>query len=88
MKHKALDVNKFLKIVGKELRKSKDDLNKVVRVKTFVRETFMDLVDYEINKIWIDGKMKNQNKAKNLSKKFGNEEETINVYDGVYVGDE
>ena len=63
MKHKTTDAEKCVRECSINLKKSKENLSKVVRAKTIVREEFMNVVDREVNKIWNDGKKKVQNKA-------------------------
>ena len=47
----------------------------------------MNVVDKEINKIWKEGKMRIQNKADFLAKKYVKEEPEPEVHKGVIVGD-
>jgi hypothetical protein len=88
MKHKMLDAEKCVKESTKNLNHSKDNLSEVVRVKTVVREEFMNIVDREVNKVWRDGKKKNHNKTEVLIKKYVENETDPEVHEGVYVGDE
>ena len=63
MKHKMNDAENYLKEVANNLKQSKDNLKSVVREGTIVRRDFMELVNKEVNKVWKDGKKKNENKA-------------------------
>ena len=88
MKHKMLDVLICIKEMKKNLQRSKENLSKVVRLNTAVRREFMELVNIEVNKMWKDGKDKNKNKAENLVKKFTKEEPSLEIFEGVAVGDD
>ena len=87
MKHKMIDAEKCIRISAKNHRFSKENLSKVVRMKTIVREEFMHLVDREVNRIWKEGKARIQNKAQFLAKKFIPAETEPEVHKGVIVGD-
>ena len=62
MKHKRKDAIECAKESKEELRKSKKNLDNVIRKGTFVRQEYMDLVDKELNIIWNKGKEKNNSK--------------------------
>ena len=78
-------MEKSLKQVTNNLQDSKDNLKSAVRVGTIVRREFMDLVDREINKVWKDGKKKNENEAYQLEKKHIIKEPDSDVYSGVFI---
>ena len=78
-------MEKSLKQVTNNLQDSKDNLKSAVRVGTIVRREFMDLVDREINKVWKDGKKKNENKAYQLEKKHIIKEPDSDVHLGVFI---
>ena len=87
MKHKMTDAEKHLKQVTNDHKKSKEILSKVIREGTIVRKEFMDTVDIEVNKVWKDGKKKNDNKTNELVKKFVKEETLPEEHLGVYISD-
>ena len=78
-------MEKSLKQVTNNLQDSKDSLKSAVRVGTILRREFMDLVDREINKVWKDGKKKNENKAYQLEKKHIIKEPDSDVHLGVFI---
>ena len=82
-----LDAEKCIKLSTKNHKRSKENLSEVVRIKTIVREEFMNVVDKEVNKIWKEGKNRIQNKSEFLAKKYVKEEPEPEVYKGVIVGD-
>ena len=60
MKHKlkgafAIEYEKF---VRKEQKRSQNDLGELVRIGTIARYEFMEMVDLEVNLLWMDGKKK------------------------------
>ena len=88
MKHKMNDAEDYLKQVTKDLGDRKENLSKVVRENTVVRREYMDIVNIEVNKVWKDGKNKNENKANELVRKFIKEETIPEMHLGVLVSDE
>ena len=47
---------------------NKNNLSKVIRDDTIVRREYMETVNIEVNKVWEDGKKKNENEANELVK--------------------
>ena len=88
MKHKMKDAEEYLKQVSDNLKKSKDNLRSVAREGTIVRKEFMNLVDNEINRVWKNGKNKNENKAHQLERKYIMEEAAPDMHLGVCVSDD
>ena len=56
-------------------------------MKTIVREQFMFIVDREVSRIWKEGKIRIQNKAEFLAKKFLPVKTEPEVHKGIIVGD-
>ena len=88
MKTKLVDAENCVKDCTKNHRLSKENLSRVVRLKTLVREEFMCIVDREVNKLWKEGKRRIQNKAENLATKYTVEKSEPDSYKGVKVGDD
>ena len=64
MKTKLVDTEMKVKIDKKNMNKCKNELCKIVRRGTIVRELFMDLCDEESNFWWKNENHKNSNKFK------------------------
>ena len=88
MKHKLKDAIKCTKITSTELNKSNDNLSKVVRKGTFVRNEFMEVVDKEINEVWKQAKEKKNEKVDwNVQKHIGQINRQEGTFKGILVGD-
>ena len=88
MKHKLVDAEKGVRECTEQLKQSKENLSKVVRERTLVRDEFMSVVNREISIVWDEGKVKNQEKTERLVAKFSKNEKDLEVHEGVFVGDE
>ena len=88
MKHKLKDAIKCTKTARTELNISKENLTKVVRRGTFVRNDFMELVDKELQNVWTEAKMKSDEKVNwNIGKHKIVQDSQKGTFKGVLVGD-
>ena len=87
MKHKLDDSIKCIKNARVDLKKSNENLSKIVRKGTFVRYEFMEVVDKEIKSIWKNNKSKNQKKVKWANYKREEKEPAPDTIKGVIVDD-
>ena len=88
MKHRMNDSERYLTQITKNLYQSKDNLTKVVRENTLVRKEFMEVVNKEVNKVWKDGKKKDETKAMELWRKYGAKESVSEMHLGVCISDD
>ena len=88
MKHRMNDSERYLTQITKNLYQSKDNLTKVVRENTLVRKEFMEVVNKEVNKVWKDGKKKDETKAMELWRKYGAKETVSEMHLGVCISDD
>lgn len=86
MKHTLNDALTSIKEARNNLNESKNKLDKVVRKGTIARETFMEIVNKEVNIVWKAGKEKNIKKIE-WSKTKKEIDPEIEVYKGILVGD-
>ena len=88
MKHKMNDSIKCIKTAKKDLKKSNQNLSKVVRRGTIVRNEYMEVVDRELKSLWKEGKAKNEQKLEWISKKVEPKtDEHVDTFKGVIVDD-
>ena len=87
MKHKLDDSIKCIKNARVDLKKSNENLSKIVRKGTFVRYEFKEVVDKEIKSIWKNNKSKNQKKVKWANYKREEKEPAPDTIKGVIVDD-
>ena len=87
MKHKMDNVLENDKMLRKDLKASKEILGEIVRVGTYARNEFMDLVNSEIDVIWKEGKEKNNKKVERADEKNKVVKEDMEIYKGVKIGD-
>ena len=88
MKHKMNDALKCIKTAKKELKKSNDNLSKIVRKGTIVRNEYMELVDKELNEAWTEAKTKNEEKVTwNIHKHKDTFTNNDGTFKGVFIGD-
>ena len=88
MKHRLKDANDCIKTAKVQLKNSRENLDRVVRKGTLVRNEFMDINDKELNEVWTATKKKNQEKViwniKRHKEKIIKDE---GIVKGVIVGD-
>ena len=87
MKHKMDNVLENDKMLRKDLKASKEILGEIVRVGTYARNEFMDLVNGKIDIIWKEGKEKNYKKVERADEKNKVVKEDMEIYKGVKIGD-
>ena len=87
MKHKLNNAMKYEKEVRKQLKTSKDDLDKVVRTGTIARNEFMEVVNVEIDMLWKEGKSKSSDKVKWAEHRNKVSKENMETFRNVIIGD-
>ena len=87
MKIKRLDCRKIVALDVKDATKKRIDLNKVVRINTYAREAFDDVLKKENENVWYKGKLSNRDTVNWLDKKYNILDEVIHTFEGVVISD-